>query len=135
MAKTPFDWEAMGGEAFSPLMGPPDPVANPDVIRTQPDAHFLGDASPDLTYLRSLPSPSVGGSAGEYGRLGYSTGLGQFRMRNVMQGQAITPHATELTVGGPVGFKSNELAGRLDALYSNYTPSAPEVAQDWLSSW
>ena len=131
---TDFNRDGPGTENWRPVQAEPDAI----FFRTRSthgsrpsDPAGFGPVPGDLM----PPDPSVGGEMAQFGQLGWSTGFGAFRRFSPFTGRVITakPLGAHPPVG-PVGYstRSARLRKRVEALYTDYTPSDQEVAQEVL---
>jgi len=133
---SPDDGNIVGTSAFYEPNTDRDPVIQP----TRDPFPALGyPENPDVPSWSKastkLPDQDTGGFFESIQRLGFSWGLGAFRMGTRMRGQLIERDPIGLhPADGPVGFgtRSNR---RPVFLYTDYTPSDEEVAKAAMANW
>ena len=83
------------------------------------------------------PSPSTGGAMNQTAQLGWSNGFGMLRRRTSFTGRVITrPTMGANPPVGNVGYSTRQsrLRARIEALYTDYTPSNQAVAKEVLGN-
>lgn len=117
------------GTAYDPVIQPqPEPYPQTGFGDRESDA-------PGWTPTLKRPRPDTGGFLEAFGRLGYSLGLGAFRMATRMRGQAIERIPVILEGNdGPVGFGTRSTF-RPKFLFTDYTPNDEEIAKSALQGW
>lgn len=135
ISNTPDDGQIIGTSAYySPGIDVADPVIAP--VR-DPYAAMPVNDSAESGHLGSwkIPSPSVGGFLEPFQRLGFSRGLGAFRMRKWFRGGAVERDTMGAhPADGPVGFATRSNT-RAKFLTADYTPSDADIAAAGLSNW
>ena len=127
-----FNRDGPGTENYGPVQAAPDAI----FYRTRSTHGTPPNGAPGSGPVPSNlmpPDPSTGGEMGQFNRLGFTRGFGAFKRQSPFTGRVITakPLGAHPPVG-PVGYstRSARLRKRVEALYSDYTPSDQEVAQE-----
>ena len=132
---TNIERDGPGTENYRPIMAERDAVfyATRSTRATPPNGNPGRMAQ---TFNLEPPDPTTGGEMGQFDQLGYSTGFGAFKRGTPFTGRVITarPLGAHPPVG-PVGYstRSQRLRQRVEALYTDYTPSDQQVAQEILT--
>ncbi len=127
-----------GTAAYSPAMTVPDGTL---IYRTR-SSHKVPASGPAMTagVIGNLmpPDPSEGGEYGQVAQLGWTDGLGKaVSNRTSFTGRTLVrPTMGVNPPTGPVGYSTRtaRLRQRIEALYTDYTPSNQAVAQEVLSN-
>lgn len=127
------DIQGPGTASYSPAYSAPDNVVlygTRSSMRT-----FANGTSLTMPVVGDLmpPDPALGGEHGQADQLGWSTGFGAFRRRTSFTGRVITrPTMGANPRTGPVGYSTRtaRLRQRIEALYTDYTPSNQAVARE-----
>lgn len=129
------DIQGPGTASYSPAYTPADGVV---VYRTRSSMRTFANgpslAAPVVGNLMP-PDPAIGGEHGQADQLGWSTGFGMFRRRTSFTGRVITrPTMGANPRTGPVGYSTRtaRLRQRIEALYTDYTPTNQAVAREVL---
>lgn len=124
-----------GTENYRPEHLPPDNVviAATRSTRATPPNGRPGEMRQSFNLIP--PDPTTGGEMGQLDQLGYSTGFGAFKRTGTFTGRVVSgrPLGAHPPVG-PVGMstRSTRLRQRVEALYTDYTPSNQAVAREIL---
>ena len=132
-----FDRDGPGTAAYSPAKTAEDGVL---VFRTRSthkasaaDNVGTGPVPHDLL----PPSPSAGGAMNQPSQLGWSNGFGKLKRLTSFTGRVIArPTMGANPATGQVGFstRTSRLRARIEALYTDYTPSEQTVAKEVLDN-
>lgn len=131
-----FDNEGPGTAAYSPALASQDGVL---LYRTR-SSHKLAANAVRMAEIGipvpgelMPPDPSMGGEMGQPNQLGWSDGFGVFRTLGSFTGRVVTrPTMGAHPNVGEVGFstRTSRLRSRIEALYTDYTPSNQAVARE-----
>lgn len=129
-----------GSAAYSPVFAPEDNPALPDASDSSGRAANSPDrigGSPERGSALRPPDPAVGGETTQRNQLGWSTGLRDsraFRQRFTGATLVVRNMGAHPAVG-PVGFstRSQRLANGVQALSTDFMPSADQVAASFVS--
>ena len=131
-----YDLSGPGTANYSPAKSEPDGIV---LFRTR-SSHRRpanGEPTPGSAPVLTLPDPAVGGQHGQPDALGWSDGLGKAISKSTsFTGRVITrPSMGANPAVGPVGYSTRtaRLRARIEALYTDYTPSNQSVAQEVLN--
>lgn len=130
-----FDTDGPGTSAYSPSHVEPDGVI---IYRTRTTHKAYATDPAGVAVIPSEllpPDPSVGGEMGQFGQLGWSEGFGKFKRLASFTGRTLTrPSMGANPATGPVGRSDrvSRLRARIEALYTDYTPSSQAVAREVL---
>ena len=82
-----------------------------------------------------VPDPATGGEARQDRALGWSDGFGELFSTAAFRGQVLAIRSLGVhPADGPVGFSTRSTRGKLDALYSDFTPDI-RVSNDSMSAF
>jgi len=131
------DGSIIGTSAYYTPRTAPDPVIQPEQ-ESYPQAGLGDQETNGVAWTSRLqrPRPDTGGFIEAFGRLGFSRGLGAFRMATRMRGQtmereSIGVHSAD---DGPVGFGTRS-TNRPRYLFVDFTPNDEEIAQSAMEGW